>query len=144
MSIVNITYNQDDFILPIMLSEVNDFSKWLIQEMTFREWSQADLARQSGISKGMISHLVSGTREPGAETCKALARSLRMPEEEVFRAAGILTRKTTNKDGFEEWIYLLNQLPEQDRAELMAIARLKLDRQERMEKKQARFIPGKA
>lgn len=42
-----------------------NFPDWIVQEMNAREWSQSDLARQSGLTRQAISHLIAGrTKNP--------------------------------------------------------------------------------
>ena len=52
--------------------------------------SQADLARESGLSTGAVSMLVTDTRGAGRDACQAIAHAFKIPSEEVYRAAGLL------------------------------------------------------
>ena len=51
------------------------FIEWLVNEMARRDLSQAELARLSGLSQAMISHLISGKRQPGDATLRTLVRA---------------------------------------------------------------------
>ena len=51
------------------------------------------------------------------------------PPELVFRKAGLLPERNDETISFEHWRFVLEQLSEEDRDELLEIARLKLDRQ---------------
>jgi transcriptional regulator with XRE-family HTH domain len=68
----------------------NNFAEWLVFEALARDWTQADLARKSGLNRAVISKILSDKSDPSPETCKALARALKLPIEEVYRAAGLL------------------------------------------------------
>jgi len=65
-------------------------STWLNAEMHSRGWSQSDLARKSGLHRAVISKILSESSKPTPETCQALAAALKIPPEQVFRAAGLL------------------------------------------------------
>ena len=87
-----------------------DFAEWLIKELRNRGWTQADLARESGLTSGGIAHLVNRTRNPTAESCKVIARALRYPPEIVFRAAGLLPSKPAADELAERAEHLYNLL----------------------------------
>ena len=46
---------------------------------TLAGYSQAELARQSGVSQGHISEIESGDKKASPKTIKALAEALRVP-----------------------------------------------------------------
>ena len=66
------------------------FGDWVLHELNNRGWDQAELARRSGISDAHISRIVTGGRNPGADSVQRIARALRLPAEEAFRRAGLL------------------------------------------------------
>lgn len=68
----------------------NTFGEWLASEVVLRDWTQADLARKSGLNRAVISKLLSDKSDPSPETCKALAKALKKPIEEIYRVAGLL------------------------------------------------------
>ena len=63
---------------------------WLLAELDARGWTQNELARRSGVSSGHLSHILSGTRDPGLDFYQGIAFALHLPLEEVLRNAGIL------------------------------------------------------
>ena len=69
---------------------IQKFTIWLNKELTQKGWSQADLARHSGLSTAAISRIMNGTRNAGPELCQAIARALHLPPEVVYRKAGLL------------------------------------------------------
>ena len=107
-----------------------DFITWLDQELGRRGWSDNQLAKRAGISHSVISKARSGSL-PKWEACEAIAGALRMPPETVFRAASLLPKETEGEVDFDEWRYILALLPEKERYELLQIARLKLELQDR-------------
>lgn len=66
------------------------FSEWIQSELDKRAWRQADLAERAHMSSSLVSKLMSGQRNPGPDTCRAIARAFGMPPEEVQRHAGLL------------------------------------------------------
>jgi integrase len=67
------------------------FSDWLENEIQRRDWKPADVASKAGISRGSVSNILSGLRQPGPDVCRAIAHALQVEEEEVFRRAGLLS-----------------------------------------------------
>ncbi len=102
----------------------NDFANWLTGEINRLGWSQSELARRAGLSSGLISQVLSG-QKPGERFCKGVARALGVPEDEVFRRAGILSfsvsdLKERSLKEVMEWALKLN--PE-ERKQLVTLAR---------------------
>lgn len=91
------------------------FSDWLVGEMQAREMTQADLARKSGVSTGGISDLLTGRREPGVTIASKIAKGLDIPEEQVFRAAGILPNKPADEEELEQIMYEVRKMNKNDR-----------------------------
>ncbi len=77
-----------------------DFVKWLRAEIEERGWSQNELGRRAGVSSGGISLILSRQRRPSPGVCRGIARVLEIPEETVFRKAGILE----GADDFAAWL----------------------------------------
>ena len=102
------------------------FSEWLLNEIKKREWSQAVLAKKSGVSPQAISNYINDLRrKPDEESLAEIARALGYPPEIVYDAAGIqITRKNQDID-WDEWRFVLSKLSERDRADLLELARLK-------------------
>jgi len=93
-----------------MLS-MDNFGEWLLDVLKKKELSQSDLSRLSGLSRGTISNIVSGTRGRGPESVAAIARALKIPEDDVFRAAGLLNTKSNEDPWVKEMAYKLNMIP---------------------------------
>ena len=72
-----------------------DFAHWLQNELDKRDWSQSELVKRSQaigakVSQTQLSNVLLGRRQAGPETCIAIARTLGIPNEEVFRVRGWL------------------------------------------------------
>ena len=108
------------------------FTEWLTQEMQKRGWSQAELARESGITKGALSHIFSGTRKPGVVMLKAISQAFNLPAEHVFRVAGILEpgRPILGTDKVPDlgvWTRIFVEADDETRQQLLKVARSFLD-----------------
>lgn len=66
------------------------FSNWITESLNERGWNQATLARASGLTPTAISDLVNDRRNPGKDSCIAIAKAFKLPREFVFQVAGIL------------------------------------------------------
>jgi transcriptional regulator with XRE-family HTH domain len=66
-----------------------DFPEWLQALLSERGIGVRELSRMSGLSPAAISNVLNRNRGVGAEFCQAIARALKLPEEEVFLRAGL-------------------------------------------------------
>lgn len=87
-----------------------NFPKWLDAELEKREWSRADLSQKAKISQSALSMIYSENRKAGPEICNAVASALKLPPEEVFRAAGLLPPAPATDETIERIDYLLSTL----------------------------------
>lgn len=74
------------------------FGAWLGRQLLRREWSQADLARATGISSGRISEWVRGTRLPNSESAIRLADALHEDPDYVLALSGHRPAALTDDD----------------------------------------------
>jgi len=108
-----------------------DFSDWLLQEMSKRNWSQADFARASGLNRQVISDYVNKRRSnPEPNMLIAIAHGLSISPINVFRKAGLLPEGGDDAS-FSDWQYLLNQLPQDEQEELRQIALMKIEKRKK-------------
>ena len=121
------------------------FADWLTIELQKRNWSPAEFARRTQKDQGVISRILNGTK-PRPETLRIFASALKLPAEEVFRAAGILpatdpddarrkrldykAKQLSAKrlDEYERWLNF--QLSEQDREDELKAPTAKLRKSE--------------
>ena len=89
----------------------SSFSQWLLKELESREWSQVDLSRRSGVSQAQITRVLSGERGVGEKALSAIAHALKLPPEQVFRAAGILPPQGDTDEWAEEMNHKMKLLP---------------------------------
>ncbi len=72
------------------MAYTEQFAQWLENVLNERGMSQAELARQAGVTRAAINGVLTGARGPGIDLCKGIAQALKIPPEEVYRAAGLL------------------------------------------------------
>ena len=108
------------------------FSAWVHAEIDKRGWRASDLARAANVSKGTISDILNERRRPGLDVCVAIARALKYPPEDVLRIAGLLPPDRDLGDlSIRQLVEVAGELTEEERAELLEIALLKLRRREK-------------
>jgi len=72
------------------------FGSWLLRELGKRGMSQADLAREAGLTTATVSRVINQERAPSAGTCAKVAQGLDMRPEDVYKRAGIAVSKDQN------------------------------------------------
>jgi transcriptional regulator with XRE-family HTH domain len=110
-----------------------DFTEWLVGERKRRGWSQADLARAAGISRGAVSNIERGERGTGIEVLTAIAGALRLPPDVVLGRAGKLPQQPAGDELLATITHLASQLDELSRREAIQMLELILERQRQRE-----------
>lgn len=103
------------------------FPDWLRSQLEERDWRQADLARRARIDTGLLSRIISGERLPSREVCVSISRAMDIPEQEVYRRAGLLSEKTALTERAERVMHLLGDLTDDDVQFLEQWARLRVE-----------------
>ncbi len=126
---IAIEYMIDDKISSAVDTSFND---WLLGQMKERGWTQADLARASGLNRQSISDYINLRRtNPDPEALVALAHGLNISPITVFRKAGLLPPGPDDDVKFEDWKFLLDQMSPEDQEELRQIAEMKIERRKK-------------
>lgn len=86
------------------------FSEWLQEQLDKKGWNQSKLASAAHLGKGSLSDIMSGRRKVGSEVARAIADALKLPPEQVFRAAGILPAEREEDPWVDEMAHKLEQL----------------------------------
>ena len=110
----------------LLYSIMNTFGNWLEQEINERGWSQAELARKATSSRTSINNIINGRRDPGPEMCRAIANALNLPQEYIFKKAGLIDVDNGEEDTsptLEEANELMEQLPEEYQQQALALIR---------------------
>lgn len=66
------------------------WSRWFMDQLRDRQWSQADFSRRSGINTGQVSTWASGQRLPSYESAARIAETLHVAVRDVQAAAGLV------------------------------------------------------
>lgn len=101
-----------------------EFSEWLLFQLKDRDISQSELARRSGITRQSVVNYLAG-RIPDPPELKKLARGLRLPVADVFRAAGLLPPTPEPDSLTARMVELFSSLPEDEQEEILSILELK-------------------
>ena len=115
-------------IIYYQMSTNTDFSGWLKERLVRRNMTQADLARESGLTTAGISRIMSGSRGPGPDACRAIAKALDLSEEKVFRRAGLLSPKEEESEEpedpptFWEWVMYYLRSSDEERNQMLEMA----------------------
>ena len=93
--------------------------------MEIREWSQAELSRQAGLSRTAISDVISGKAGPGYNLCMSVAKAFEMPPESIMRVAGLLPAEPEIDEEIEQILHEVAKLTKPDQEEVLAYIRMK-------------------
>lgn len=108
-----------------------EFVEFFNKELKMRNAGVREAARIIGVSHPTISDIVTYGKAPSFDTCVAIAKAFNLPEENILRMAGLLKSKPRESMMIEEISFIFDSLPEQDREEILQIARMKLSLKER-------------
>lgn len=108
--------------------EENTFSNWILQELDKRGWSQSDLARASGLTRGGVSNIVNEKSSIGIDSATGIAKAFGVPVTEVLSAAGVIPKVPEATAEEEQLLYLFRQMTEDQRRDLLLYADFKLSR----------------
>lgn len=100
------------------------FRDWLAWEATERDWSLRELSRRARISHASVSNVLSGVQQPTAAFCDAIAHAFDLPQEEVFRRAGLLDPKPAPTILTDRLLAIAAQLSEDEMRDLLDYAEL--------------------
>ena len=103
---------------------MTDFAEWLEIQLSERNWRPAELARRTGLDTGYISNLLNRERNLGPRAGRAIAHALDLPEELVFREAGLLSPKNEEPPEVEEWVYYYLKASKEERLRMLEVAKI--------------------
>lgn len=107
-----------------------NFSEWVTKELEIRGWSRSEAARRGHISPSMFDKVINGYSKPGTKFLDGIARAFGIDPILVYRKAGLIPNGT-EVISFQDWEYLLAQLPEEDQLEIRKIIELKIERRQK-------------
>ena len=92
-----------------------EFVFFIKEELTIRNWSNAELAKRSGISQAHISRVLNSDYLPGIDLLKSFSHALNVPVEQLFRLAGLLPEKKELEPEKERMLHLFSQLEHKEK-----------------------------
>jgi transcriptional regulator with XRE-family HTH domain len=111
---------------------------WILEELSRRDWTPADLAKRADIHQATLSNILNGNRKAGPEICLAIAQALGEKPEKIFRMAGLLPPSHGDMDDLSqdevELIQAYRSLPTSHRQTAIDVVRGLADRLERRRK----------
>ncbi len=108
-----------------MPDKYDDFIDWVNSELEKQNWSQADLARHSGLTKGGINGMMNKKQiRPGYDICMGIAKAFGISEIFVLRKAGLLPEGPGDDVEYEEFHDLFSKVPDDRKEEVKGILRV--------------------
>lgn len=120
---------QSFFVFCDRMSEPMDikFSDWLLEQLKERGWSQSELSHITGLTRQAISYYLSGkSKQPDEFALQKIAKALKLPPEEVYRAAGIPLSQPQETKLIRQITHLTNQLPPEEQQGILEFVKLRL------------------
>lgn len=111
-------------ILELPMSQIN-FGIWLKEELKKANISQTELAEKVNLTSSQISRIISGERGTTIDVLEGIARTLRIPPENVFRIAAGLGPKSEKSNLIQQIEYLVLDLPEEEQDNIYQYALLR-------------------
>ena len=100
-----------------------DFAVWLEEMIHERDWKPADLAHAARMNTGTLSNILNGTRGVGPKVCRNIARALKLPEDIVFRKAGLQSARRDGDEVKDEILYYYDRMTAEQREHYRVIGR---------------------
>lgn len=134
MSVKRLRHKSSTSKIRICYMKETDFAAWLEEQRQQRDMTQADLARASGLSTAHVSRLENRRSAPGPDALDAIARALKLPPPEVYRAAGLLPKRDLRSALIERIVHIVEQLPPEEQERFASLAEWTVEQQERRAK----------
>jgi transcriptional regulator with XRE-family HTH domain len=103
----------------------SDFTQWIGTELEKRNWTHARLAQEAGVSRPIVTQVISGKVPPSCEFCIKVAIALDVSPENILRMADILPGEQTeigDSPIAQEIAAIAASLPLEQRKELLNFA----------------------
>lgn len=102
------------------------FGDWLLEKMRDRKLSQSEFARLAGLTRQAISYYTTGkSKQPDEFALQKIASALKIPPEEVYRAAGIPLSQPAENSLIKQITYLTSDLPESEQQDILEFVKLR-------------------
>jgi transcriptional regulator with XRE-family HTH domain len=78
------------YSLEAIIMTMEDISRWLLENLERKGWTQSELARQANVNQVTISNIINGNRKLGLDVAIKIADALSIPRSEILKQMGIL------------------------------------------------------
>jgi transcriptional regulator with XRE-family HTH domain len=102
------------------------FGDWLRQQLKERGLRPVDLVNRSSMDSGVVSNLMNNRRNPGIDSCKAIAHALKIPVTEVLTAAGIIPETPASDQITDAITNLLSEMDTTNKRDVLEYVKLRL------------------
>lgn len=109
--------------------------EWTTKVLKDTGWTQSELAKKSGLSRTAINDVVNRKTRGGYKYALAIAEAAGRPVEEALQAAGLMDIPPALDEKWQELVHLYNSMSSENRDDTIDYARMKLEKQERENKK---------
>lgn len=114
--------------------KTDTFASWLSYYLEYYGLTKAALADKANLQRSILSKIEQGRQIATPDTLTKIADALNLPQEYVYRQAGILRNPPSDTEYQELILYKINQLPELEQREIMELIDFKLSRQKQKQK----------
>lgn len=101
----------------LKMPKSDEFITWLDQQLERKEWTDYRLGIKTGLSSSVFSKARQGIL-PKWDALVRIADALDVSPITAFRKAGLLPPEGENITKFDDWLFLLRQLPKEDQDEI--------------------------
>ena len=101
---------------------------WLDEVLKARGWTRNQLSTAAGLASGTLTNIFSGDKGIGKGVSKKIAKALNIPEEVVFREAGLIKKNPDYDELTEKIVHLVSQMDEIDKNDVLQYAEVVLNR----------------
>jgi transcriptional regulator with XRE-family HTH domain len=100
------------------------FASWLNAALAEKGWTQAELARRSGLTRQVISYYFSEkSKQPDETALQKIAKAFKLPVQQVYRAAGILPPDKEISEEIEQILHELAGMSREEQLEALSYIR---------------------
>lgn len=105
-----------------------ELTRWLIEELERRGWTQRELARRADTTSTTVSDVINGKRRPTWEFCEKIAQALGEPPTRLFRLAGLLTTPALDDATAQQILDTLRDMTHEERSDVLEYAKMRYRR----------------
>lgn len=111
-----------------------DKGNWLDDLLEDTGVTASQLSKMTGIDSAVISNIRSGRRGVGPDVARKIAHALKVPEETLFRKAGLLEKKSgrdKQTEEIEQIVHVLEGMTKEEQQEYLSYLRFMQNRKKK-------------